>query len=176
MDSTGEKALNMVVELFRHNTWANLKLLEACDGLSDEQLDATGAGTYGSIRATLVHIVKSEVSYVHRVNGRVRDQLPTPGHFAGFDILKADAIWCGEELEQLALSAGPDDIVHQIRQGRPLYQYPLASLMIQAINHSTEHRTHVATILTQQGIEPPDMSGWGYMSDKGVIVKMSDDE
>jgi uncharacterized damage-inducible protein DinB len=34
--------------------------------------------------------------------------------------------------------------------------------MLQAINHATEHRTHIATILTQQGVEPPVLDGWHY--------------
>ena len=40
-------------------------------------------------------------------------------------------------------------------------------LMIQAINHSTEHRTQVSTIITQLGLEPPDMTGWQYMDEMG---------
>ena len=50
--------------LYRHNRWANLRLLERCAGLSDEQLDATLLGTFGSIRDTLQHIVIAERSYL----------------------------------------------------------------------------------------------------------------
>ena len=32
----------------------------------------------------------------------------------------------------------------------------------QVIDHAREHRSHVATILTQLGIEPPDMDLWAY--------------
>ena len=56
--------------LFAHNAWANLKLLAFCEQLSDEQLDAEAIGCFGSIRATLWHIVGGEVSYVERVNGK----------------------------------------------------------------------------------------------------------
>jgi hypothetical protein len=31
-----------------------------------------------------------------------------------------------------------------------------AVLFVQAIDHGAEHRTHIRTCLTQQGIEPPD--------------------
>jgi uncharacterized damage-inducible protein DinB len=41
--------------------------------------------------------------------------------------------------------------------------------MVQAINHSTEHRTQIAAIITQLGMEPPDMSGWQYMEDIGEL-------
>jgi uncharacterized damage-inducible protein DinB len=46
--------------LFRHNTWANLTLLEFCEGLSDLQLHATAVGGFGSVRDTLAHIATSE--------------------------------------------------------------------------------------------------------------------
>ena len=54
--------------LYRHNRWANERLLERCAGLSDEQLDATLLGTFGSIRDTLQHIVTAERSYLSRIS------------------------------------------------------------------------------------------------------------
>jgi len=49
--------------LFHHNRWANLRLLEQCAALTDDQLDATLVGAYGSIRDTLQHIATAERSY-----------------------------------------------------------------------------------------------------------------
>src|SRR5439155_11981549 len=46
-----------LLETFRHNGWANRALLDACRHLSEEQLGATAEGTYGSVLATLQHIV-----------------------------------------------------------------------------------------------------------------------
>jgi uncharacterized damage-inducible protein DinB len=43
----------------------------------------------------------------------------------------------------------------------------LAGLMVQVLNHSTEHRTQVSTIITQLGIEPPAMTGWTYLREIG---------
>lgn len=160
--------------LFRHNAWANSRLLEACEGLSEEQLDADIAGTFGSIRDTLLHIVGSEVSYVQRVTGQLPGEPPKPGEFPPISRLKQDARWTGEELLKLALNAGPTDTVQQNRRGENI-RYKLGGLLTQAINHSTEHRTQVATILTQQGIAPPDMSGWAYMEDMGQIEDLAQD-
>ena len=67
-----EQADNGVLTtLFHHNTWANLKLLDFCEALGDEQLDTSATGTYGSVRDTLHHIVGAEVGYVRRVNGKL---------------------------------------------------------------------------------------------------------
>jgi uncharacterized damage-inducible protein DinB len=157
---------SVLTTLFAHNAWANLKLLDFCERLSEEQLDATAIGGFGSIRDTLWHIVGGEVSYVERVNGKLPPQPFSEDQFPGFAALKDTARWTNDELLQLALSARQDT---DVREGPPgnIYQYRLASLMVQAINHATEHRAQIATIITRLGMEPPDMSGWQYMVEIG---------
>ena len=49
-----------LTELFKHNVWATQRLFDACDGLSDAQLDATVAGTFGTLRNTLMHIAGAQ--------------------------------------------------------------------------------------------------------------------
>jgi uncharacterized damage-inducible protein DinB len=170
------QAENSVLKvLFDHNTWANLKLLDCCAALSEEQLAATVPGTYGSIRDTLHHLIGAEVSYVARVNGKLPDVALSRDQFPGFAVLKQVARWTGDELLALALAAQADSLVEET-EPPVVIRYPLASLMMQAINHSTEHRTHVSTIITQLGLEPPDMTGWGYMEDKGEFQETTEAE
>lgn len=168
MRPTAQADNSVLITLFRHNTWANLKLLDFCEGLSEEQLDTSGIGTFGSIRDTLHHLVGGEVSYVHRVTGKLPDTPSFRHHFPGVAVLKQAARWTGDELLQLALSARADTLVEEWSGDHKIVvRYPLASLMLQAINHATEHRTHISTILTQLGLEPPDTSGWAYMEETG---------
>ena len=42
-----------LIELFRHNLWANEKLLAACEKLDEAQMGASVPGVYGTIRDTL---------------------------------------------------------------------------------------------------------------------------
>src|SRR3954471_20154401 len=95
---------SVLTTLFAHNVWANLKLLDFCQRLSDEQLEATAIGGFGSIHNTLRHIVGAEVSYVERVNGKLPPQPLSHDQFPGFEALKDAARWAGDELLQLALS------------------------------------------------------------------------
>jgi uncharacterized damage-inducible protein DinB len=162
---------SVLTTLFAHNTWANLKLLDFCEHLSDAQLDATAIGGFGSIRDTLWHIVGAEVSYVERVNGKLPAKAPSGDQFPGFEVLKDAVRWAGDELLQLALSARQDTRVRQ-RPPRQTYEYKLASLMAQALSHSTEHRTQISAIITQLGMEPPDMSGWQYMDELGELREL----
>ena len=54
------RMVSLLVTLCEHNTGANLRLLDFCAGLSDEQLDASAPGTFGRVRDTLVHIVRDK--------------------------------------------------------------------------------------------------------------------
>ena len=42
------------------------------------------------------------------------------------------------------------------------FTLPVWLLLVQSINHATEHRAQIAAILTQLGVEPPGMDGWSY--------------
>lgn len=164
---------SVLAALFAHNAWANLKLLGFCAGLSDEQLDTAAIGGFGTIRATLLHIINAEVSYVERVNGRLPAEPPPRDQFPSFALLQDSARWAADELLALAISARQGARVRQ-RSPRMLIEYPLASLIAQAIGHSTEHRAQIAAIITQLGLEPPDMSGWAYMEETGELAELGE--
>ncbi len=166
MHDTERSDTTLLTTLFAHNIWANLKLIDACEQLTDEQLNGTAVGCFGSIRDTLWHIVGGEVSYVHRVNGKLPPTPISKHQFPGFAALKDVARWTNDELLQLALAARKDTMVRE-REHELVFVYPLTSLMVQAINHATEHRAQIAAIITQLGMEPPDMSVWQYMMEIG---------
>ncbi len=151
-----------LIELFRHNAWANQRLFDACEGLTDAQLDATVAGTYGSIRDTLTHLVGAQERYVEALaeTGPIsafRERDPFPGVAA----LRDGARTSSEALVELAARAQSGATVTTTWRGERA-TLPVWLLLVQAINHATEHRAQVAAILTQQGIEPPTMDGWTY--------------
>lgn len=157
---------SVLTTLFAHNVWANLKLLDFCEELTDQQLDATAIGCFGSIRNTMWHIVGAEVSYVARVNGKLPPTPISKGQIPEFADIKDVARWTNDHLLQLALATRKDTTVRE-RESRMVCEYLLASLMVQAINHANEHRAQIAAIITQLGMEPPDMSVWQYMVEIG---------
>jgi hypothetical protein len=42
------------------------------------------------------------------------------------------------------------------------YDVPVMIVLIQAIDHAIEHRSQIATVLSQQDIELPALDGWSY--------------
>jgi len=153
---------SILVELFKHNTWANLRLIDACAGLAGEHLDAAVPGTFGCIRDTLTHLVAAQGRYLSLLTGEPQaNPLRRGDGFSGFADLRERALRTSEELAAVAARAEPGRMVLVDWQGQ---QEPVNSstLLIQAINHATEHRAHVATIMGSRGIEPPEMDGWAY--------------
>ena len=156
-----------VAALFAHNAWANLKLLDFCAGLSADQLAATAVGGYGTIRATLLHLVRAETRYAARAAGQTPGTMPDEP-YPSFDELRETVRQAGAGLLAAALAGRSDTRVVQ-RRAEVMDEYNLADLMAQAITHATEHRTQVAACITALGLEPPDLSGWAWMEAKGEI-------
>ncbi len=152
----------ILAEFFKHNRWANLRLLDACADLTAVQLDTAVPGTFGPLGATLVHLVAAEESYLARLAQAERpDRAWAEGPFLGVAALRERASSSGEALCVAAQEETAGRILRGTWRGEP-YALPAATILIQAINHATEHRAHVATILSQLGIEPPDLDGWTY--------------
>jgi uncharacterized damage-inducible protein DinB len=80
-------------EFFKHNLWENLRLVDACAGLAEAQNQrATVAGTFGSVGATLVHLVAAEESYLARLAQAARpNRAWAEGPFPGVAALRERA-------------------------------------------------------------------------------------
>ncbi|MGZ3610958.1 MAG: DinB family protein [Ktedonobacteraceae bacterium] len=147
-------------DLFKYNLWANLRLLDACEHLSDAQLDATTNGTFGSVRETLMHLFSAEEGYARALTGTS----PTPllrefTTFPGLDLLRQRAERSAEALIKVAEQGNLSQILH-LDGGT--YDAPAIIVVIQAINHAIDHRSQISTLLSQQGIEPPGLDAWAY--------------
>lgn len=151
--------------LFRHHLWANLRLLEVCASLSDEQLQSSSIGGFGSISDTLQHFVRSERSYFSRISTGQPYRHPEGAPPLTFAELAEWLRASGEGLIEWAPKVQATDSVEVLWDNGPIQamvHVPKAVLLTQAINHATEHRAQIMAILTQLGIQPPDLDGWSY--------------
>jgi uncharacterized damage-inducible protein DinB len=158
------KSIDTLTTLYKHNLWANLRLLECCAELTDEQLDATLSGTYGSIRDTLAHIVLAEQSYFSRISTGQRYQHPTDAPPLTITDMMELARATGAGLIEWAPKVQAEDTVQIDWDGTPR-AVPKTIILTQAINHATEHRAQIMTILTQLGIQPPELDSWTYFDE-----------
>ena len=67
--------------LFDYGYWANGKLFEAMSGLTPEQFTQPMAGSDGSIRNTMVHMLSAEWGWIARCGGPERGPALDPADF-----------------------------------------------------------------------------------------------
>ncbi len=161
---------DFLTKLFEHNNWANEQIIAACAALSDEQLDAEPvSATVGSIRSTLLHLVSAQRNYLSLLTLPVEARPATPIAFAE---LQESARMSGEALLALAKDepGGRAGMRLQTRNG---YHVEPWVVMVQIINHATEHREQIKSMLSALGITPPDIDGWSYGEISGALVPLS---
>ena len=158
----GDNAI--LVELFRHNLWANEVMLDSCRALTEGQLATELTWTYGRLDHTLVHLARAQGGYLRTLT----DWQPGSEHrlepddpFPGVDAIAGHLRFTGERLVQVALNTSSSRVLEGTWGGEP-YRLPEWVLLLHAAHHATEHRQQIASMLTNLGIEPPEPDPVAY--------------
>jgi uncharacterized damage-inducible protein DinB len=152
---------SIVSDAFGHHVWATLQVIDACAGLSDEQLATVVPGTYGSILATVRHVVGADAWYLFTLtDGRSatidEDALGLPELRAVME--RNGSAWSrivGEGLH-------PDRVIVRRRDDGSETHALIGIRIAQALHHGTDHRSQVCTALTSLGLVPPEIDVWAF--------------
>jgi len=159
--SRSTSAVEHISTLFEYTIWARDLLLGVIKKLDeDAQRKAPKGGVYGSIYDTLSHLDVSEWLWIRRCLGESPTRLPGSEDFASMRVLidwwnqaHADATsYLGSltdaDLEQEVTYTAPDGKTRT----RKVWH-----MLLQVVNHQTEHRSQIATMLGQMELEVPQM-------------------
>jgi uncharacterized damage-inducible protein DinB len=154
-------------EAFQHHTWATEKLIRHLRHLPAEALNATAAGVYGSVAATLSHMLAADNRYLAWLEGTPPgprrpegDQVRTLDALA--DAIRDQAVRWRAILPRLA----EIDIKAPARADRPEMPHVTNLAVVQALHHGNDHRTQICTVLTVNGYESPDLDVWTYWTER----------
>lgn len=140
--------------LFDYHYWANRRVRDCIAALTDEQFTRPNDYSVGSMRNQVVHMMGAEVLWLSRLRGvsptsfLSPDDFPTPQSV--FDA------WAAQETEMRAYLAGLTDeqlaqtIEYRTTNGTP-YQDTTWVILMQLINHGTDHRAQILAGLHQLG-------------------------
>lgn len=139
----GQSGITILEDLYRHNCWANQRLVAMCEGLSDAQLDEPREIGFGTLRNTLFHILTAEVIWLERWQSI--PWRPFPYEAEGLSVAEI-----GRQLEDvdrrrrefLASAAGSNlAAICRYRDSKGnAYAYPLSELLLHVANHGVHHR------------------------------------
>jgi uncharacterized damage-inducible protein DinB len=166
--------------LFDALYWARDRVLAAADGMTEEEYARDYGLTYKSLRGILTHALDAENLYFLRASG-----VPTPPdrespeaisekNLPTVEALKAR--WL--EVEQNArayLEAVTDadldaDVTFFRRDGLEMRQ-PRWQLLTSALQHSIQHRSEAAELLTMAGRSPGDLDFVLYLNAKAAASR-----
>jgi len=155
-------------DLVGHHVWASRELIGFCAGLDGAVLEATAPGTYGSVIATLGHMIDSELWYLARLTDAWSAQPWPDGVLVGLDVLAERAAVLATVLEQFVAGDWDDErAVEETNERGEVWADRAGVILTQIFHHANEHRAQVCTILGALGHEPPDISAWGYAGATG---------
>ncbi len=141
-------------DFFRFNSWANQRLLRACQELSDLQLDERLEMGFGSLRGTLFHILAAEEIWLERWQSVPWRPFPMEPQGASLSEI-------GRRLEQVDQARQAFLEPHRETQFRATieyrdsrgnaYQNPLDELLVHVANHGIHHRAQALNFLKRFG-------------------------
>jgi uncharacterized damage-inducible protein DinB len=162
-----------LADAFGHHVWATVRVIEACELLTPEQLATVVPGTYGSILDTLRHLVAADRGYLTLLSGSVADVDETTLDMASM----RTTMYENEPVWQKVVSS-PDvekDVVRHRDDGSDSHA-PLGIRLAQVIHHGTDHRSQICTGLTGLGFTPPEIDVWDYGRQDGRVFVTGESE
>lgn len=143
--------------LFDYGYWANRKLFDVISQMLPEKFTRPVAGTYGSVRNTLVHAMSAEWGWLERCGGTRRG----PALDAAAYPTPTSVVECWERVEayvrEFLSGLGDTDLLRTIEfvlGHGPKQAMRLEELMQHAANHGVHHRGQVALLLRALDVVP----------------------
>lgn len=169
-----------MLRALRHDIWATEKLIAHCRALSDQQLQLTVPGTYGSIRHTLSHLVRGDERYLVRL-GAMSGPTLAQDDSASLDEIASHLASVKTLVEGLFSESqfDPDKVVvdtFRQRPSDPPLEIDSWTMLVQFTHHGSDHRAHVGTILGAHGLPTPDLDVWAYGRETGAIRERGEAE
>jgi uncharacterized damage-inducible protein DinB len=140
--------------LYDFNAWANHRILDACEPLTDEQFTRDLGNSFPSVRDTLCHISGAEWIWLERWHGRAPNVIPSPADRPNLESVRQRWSEIERDLLDYVASLTPKDVQRVMNfktlSGVP-HSQPLWQCLQHVANHSTYHRGQVTTMLRQLG-------------------------
>jgi uncharacterized damage-inducible protein DinB len=155
---------DVLLDALRHKTWAMKTLIAACEGLSVEELNRPAAG-FGSILATLNHLVLADAGYVASLGGGRASWATEDGETEDLRELAARVEESSGRWERFLTDPLDGERLVYLDQGA--YETHATVVVVQSLHHVAAHGEQVRAGLKVLGLEPPDVQPWALADATG---------
>lgn len=154
----------LLLDAFRHSAWAKERLIAACGSLSPEELTRPAPGSFGSIIATLNHLVITDANYLARLDDGPPAWLDEE---AANDLSKLLTLAAETADRWQRFLREPVNGERIVTLDKGAYETHAGVVVVQALHHVSVHGEQVCASLTALGIEPPDVQPWALADETG---------
>ncbi|MGO9233983.1 MAG: DinB family protein [Methylocella sp.] len=152
-----------VEQMAKYNRWQNANLYTSGDALSDEDRKRERGAFFGSIHATLNHLLWADRMWMHRFAGMEKpsgDLKASVAHTPDWQDLKHERESFDEVILRWAESLDPawfdGELTWVSGAAHMEITRPKWILVTHMFNHQTHHRGQVHCMITQCGLKPHD--------------------
>ncbi|WP_294220280.1 DinB family protein [uncultured Shimia sp.] len=147
----------------RYNAWQNQQMRAACKTLTEAELRADCGAFFGSVMATINHILWADALWMSRFDGGDGPSKPAKEHA---ETCATFAIWAQERLrmdqrimmwaESVSADALSGDLSWHAQMLDKDFRKPMAQCVVGLFNHQTHHRGQVHAMVTGFGRKTED--------------------
>jgi uncharacterized damage-inducible protein DinB len=148
-----------------YNRWADSRLLDAAGALTPEQLNHDFGTADKSIKGTMIHIFRSERTWLHRVEGGGPGAQWSLDDDGDWPALRGKWAEVESGWERWAKTCTDEDLHRFLDfdlKGN-LWSQPLWQVLFHVVNHGTHHRGQVSGFLRCMGVPPAPLDFIAYM-------------
>jgi uncharacterized damage-inducible protein DinB len=158
-----------LVTLYDYSYWANARLFPVIARLTEEEFTREVAGSFGSVRSTLVHMMSAEAGWLDRCGGPPRGERLNPADFPTIDTVTSRWATYEEQLRRFLGSLTDADLTRSVTYTIPPLgmsgEGRVGDLLHHAAVHNTHHRGQVALLLRMLGQIPGNVDILFYYAD-----------
>jgi len=155
---------------YDYGYWASRKLFQVMEQMTPEQFTQAVAGSYGSVRNTMVHVLSAEWGWLERCGGPARgpqlsaDDYPTVAALAAsWDTVEGYVRRFLDTLRDEDLNRLVEFVMPRGGEKRVM---SVGELLQHAANHGVHHRGQVALLIRLLGYTPGNVDMLIYDAEK----------
>ncbi|HEX4158586.1 MAG TPA: DinB family protein [Rhizomicrobium sp.] len=152
-----------------YTIWATARLLNSATALSPDELNRDFGSADKSVSGTLLHIYRSERSWLHRIVSPPDIPLELPSLEWASVVEQWPALH--QQWREFAQTL-TDECVNTVLEYRTMKGEPrrngLWVIILHVVNHGTHHRGQVSGFLRALGKTPPSLDSISYARELGI--------
>ena len=146
----------ILLQYASYNVWANQRMVDAINNLTDDQIRREITSSYSSIYETLAHLWDVESIWWQRVKLQEQQEWPSANFSGsvlelGSNLMKQSKQW--KDWVDLATDAALEHEFIYRNSKKEQFKQPVHEALLHLFNHQSYHRGQLITMFRQVGLE-----------------------